>query len=123
MFSFTELYFVDTTKFTQTAKGLEVKYNIFDPCLVAVIELQCKDSKGSLLYKTFLLASTFSHTIPKRFLSKTYTVNVTVTHPVNSVTIFQQSGTLGQKGECGIRLIACFTQVTSLSPHLLIHIQ
>ena len=101
---------MDTTKFTQTAEGLEVQYEIFDPCLVAVIELQCKDLKGSLLYKTFLHAGTFSHTIPKRFLSKTYTVNVTVTHPVNNVTIFQQSGTLGQKGEFYICFIACFTE-------------
>ena len=98
-FSFSELFFVEDARFTRTAKGLEVEYSIYDPCMVAVIKLQCKDSKGTLLYDAVLDAGILKHTIPKRFLSKTYIVNITVTHPENDVTIFQQSGVLGQKGK------------------------
>ena len=88
------------TRFTPTAKGLEVEYSIYNPCMVAVIKLYCKNSKETLLYDAFLHAGGRYHTIPKRFLSNTYTVNITVTHLGNNVTIFQQSGILGQKEKC-----------------------
>ena len=86
--------FTDDNRLTVTSDGIQVECSVYDPCGIAVIELQCLDSNDFLVDEIFLPSSSFcSHTISDILLSQCeiYTVNYTVSYPVINEVISQQS--------------------------------